>query len=94
MKRRSLKWDGASMDSIQPISGHEDQRPTWNDVYIDGQLTFENVFVLIQDNTLYLYNGIVETPSKEIWQDRAKLVAIVRSENYIVVARRSNLKLS
>jgi hypothetical protein len=83
MKKNELPiFNGPSMNPIEfPSQG---PLPTWCDVYIDGQLRFENVFVERIGDMLNIYNSYTVTDGISSALNR---VAIVQSDNYIIVAR-------
>ena len=87
-KEYHAKFDGVGMTPIRFLPCHKDHHPSWCDVYVNGHLMFENVFVEITERGVNLFNGYVEMNcSKE--PDYSKRVGFIR-DNFVVVARKSD----
>lgn len=78
MKTKVLKFDGVSLNELVLAKC---PNPTWCDVYVEGKLLFENVTVNEQDGAVYLYNTAYTTSGNQ------RLVAILKSNNYLIMAR-------
>lgn len=87
MKKNELPiFNGPSMEEI--IFAPSAKIPAWCDIYIDGQLVFENVFPMEVDDKLFIYKSYTETYSSYSPYKLINQVATVKSDNYIIVARK------
>ena len=97
MRKQPLKFDGVTLEHIVTLPCAVNEFPSWCDVYIRGQLVFENVLVEFTQFGLNLFNGFHEEMSGthlvSKTTDYSKRVAIVKSNEFFVVARRSDKRI-